>query len=248
LGNHKNENMENTILPVINNELLQQKANEYAQKGAEKCLEEFYTGYNSPYKKAIEENLKNKALSKFPFGLPDIVGILNDKIIAEFDELANTAIAQTLIPYAKSLLTRQGENLNFSDILSKFIEHNFDKEDDDPEDFTCEVIKHSTYDWLTVQLSSPENSFEIVLHTHKEKEGNQFYQILSLPREGKDCYKKEMKITVGDVKIEVPFTTGLLKNDFTAFLTSILISRSKITMDVTDFDEEMFPRGYCHCD
>jgi hypothetical protein len=57
-----------------------------------------------------------------------------------------------------------------------------------------------------------------------------------------------MKITVGDVKIEVPITTGLLQNDFTGFLASILISKSKITMDVSHFNDDMFPRDHCYCD
>lgn len=240
--------MNQQILPVIDTDALQQKANEYAQKGAEEVLKEFYTGYESPYKEAIDANLKNKGLNDFPFGLPDIVGILNEKIIEEFDGLANSAIAQTLIPYAKSLLTRQEENVKFSDILTKFIEKEFDKEDDDPEDFTCEVNKDSRHDWLNITLSSPSDSYELTFHTHKKEDEIQKYQILSLPREGKDSYRKEMKITVGDVKIEIPITTGLLKNDFTAFLASILISKSKITMDVTDFDEDMFPRDHCHCD
>jgi len=237
--------MNQQILPVIDNDLLQQRANEYAQKGAEEVLKEFYTGYKSPYKQIIEENLKNKGLNNFPFGLPDIVGILNEKIIREFDELANTAIAQTLIPYAKSLLTRQEESIKFSDILSKFIEHEFDKEDDDPEDFTCEVNKDSKFDWLNIQINSPSASYDLTFHTHKKEDEIQRYQILSLPRTGKDHYKKEMKITVRDVKIEVPITTELLQNDFTAFLASILISKSKITMDTTDFDEDMFPIDHC---
>jgi hypothetical protein len=236
----------NNILPVLNVEQLQQKANEFAQKGAEECIKEFYTGYNSAYKKSIEENLKGKTISDWPLGLPDIVGVLNEKIIAEFDDIANTAIAQTLIPYAKELLNRTKDVVPFSEILAKFIESEYDKEDDDSEDFICEVSK-SNHGWLNVVLSNSELSLDLTLHTKKEAYENPTYQILSLPRDNSKNYGRNMVVKVGDVSIEMPITTGLLKNKFTAFVASMLISRSEIIMDVTDFDEDMFPKDHCHC-
>lgn len=238
--------MEN-ILPVINNEELQKKANEYAQKGAEDCIKEFYTGYNSPYKKAIEENLKGKTVSDFPMGLPDIIGLLNEKVIAEFDDIANNAVAQTLIPYAKQLLTRVEGDIKFSEILSKFIEFEFDQEDADYTDFTCEVSK-SDHSWLNVVISNMETTVELTLYTKNKIEGKETYQVLSLPRDNSKNYKRNMVIKTGDVSIEIPITTGILKDKFTAFIASMLISRSAIIMDVRDFDEDMFPRDHCHCD
>ena len=45
---------ENKIVePVLDMEKIQEKANEYALEGALKCIKEFYTGYNLPFKKAI---------------------------------------------------------------------------------------------------------------------------------------------------------------------------------------------------
>jgi len=240
--------MENTnIVPVLNLELLQQKANESAMKGALATIHDFYNSYNSPYKKAIEENLNGKSLSDFPMGLPDIIGVLNDKIIAEFDDIANTAIAQTLIPYAKELLTRTESVIKFSDILRKFIECNYDAEDNDTDDFICEVSK-SNHDWLNVELTDSENTFHLTLHTKNTSIENPSFQVLSLPRDESKNYNRNMKIKVGDVSIEVPITTGLLKDKFTAFVASMLISRTEIIMDTRDFDEDMFPRDHCHCD
>ncbi|MFK5281440.1 hypothetical protein ACI3PL_17950, partial [Lacticaseibacillus paracasei] len=67
--------MKEEIKPVLNLEYLQQKANEYATKGVEDAIENFYNGYNSPYKKAIEENLKNKGVDN-NFDIPDIIAVL----------------------------------------------------------------------------------------------------------------------------------------------------------------------------
>ena len=50
------------ILPVIDISVLQEKANEFAMKGAIETLKEFYSGYNSPYRKAIEEDLRDDEL------------------------------------------------------------------------------------------------------------------------------------------------------------------------------------------
>ena len=45
--------MEN-VIPVLDNNFIQEKANEFALKGAVECIKNYYTGYDSPYKKAIE--------------------------------------------------------------------------------------------------------------------------------------------------------------------------------------------------
>ena len=38
-------------------EKIQQLAEKYAMEGAEKAIREYYTGYNSPYMKMMEEHL-----------------------------------------------------------------------------------------------------------------------------------------------------------------------------------------------
>ena len=50
------------ITPVIDTKVLQEKANEYAQKGAEETIKDFYSGYSSPYRAAIREQLENKGI------------------------------------------------------------------------------------------------------------------------------------------------------------------------------------------
>ena len=104
------------ILPVINLEDLQNKANQSAQKGAMEAIEKFYTSYDSPYKKAIEENLKEKGLNG-SIKIPDIVGLLNNKINDEISKIANTAVANTFIPYVVKMLTNAEPIVKLSKIL-----------------------------------------------------------------------------------------------------------------------------------
>jgi hypothetical protein len=61
---------ENQILPVLNTEVLQEKATEFAMKGAIESIKEFYSGYNSPFRKQIEEQLnktKKQLLTLYTF-------------------------------------------------------------------------------------------------------------------------------------------------------------------------------------
>src|SRR5690606_11147379 len=95
-----------TITPVLDLDFLQKKANEHAMKGAEEAIKEFYSSWNSPYRKAIEQNLINKGVDN-NFDIPDIIAVLNQKISNEIDLIANTAISKTFIPFVKEFLIRE---------------------------------------------------------------------------------------------------------------------------------------------
>jgi len=256
--------MENTILPVINSELLQQKANEYAQKGAEECIKEFYTGYGSPYKKAIEENLKNKGLDN-QFNIPDIIAVLNYKFSQEIDQIANTAIAKSFVPLVKEFLIREDAEIKFSDILKKFIETTNFKYNDDLEsyDYTVEKAegRHSSQSlndtFFEYKISNGTVGYELKFYKKDKNKETQKIEIMSLPylMESNGKYRgsyesqQKMKISLdGGATLELPFTKGILEDPFTSFIARLVIGQNNIIFDVTDFDEDMFPRNNCHCD
>lgn len=246
------------ILPVIDLKVLQQKANEAAMKGALSSIDEFYNGYNSPYKKAISENLHLKGVDN-NFDIPDIVAVLNQKISTEIDTIANTAVAKTFIPLVKEFLTRESAEIKFSDILKEFIERvDFDPEDDDYEDFTVEKISrhsHSSLDdtFPTYQISNGKEGFEIHFHKSNSKECS----VMSLPylMSEKGKYygnyetKQKMKISLdGGATLELPFTKGVLDDKFVGFCARLIIGKNNIIFDTEEFEENMFPeRDNCHC-
>lgn len=249
--------MEKHIIPVIDTELLQQKANEYAMKGAEDALKEFYTSYNSPYKKAIEENLKNKGLDH-SFDIPDIVGVLNDRLTQEIDQLANAAIANSFVPLVKKFLTREEPEIKFSYILEKFIErtdfqYKSKNEGLDHYSYTVEKVEDGYNSFFNYRISNGELGYELKFYRkNKEK-----IEIMSLPclidEGGKSSYKYEiqqkMRISLDDgAALELPFTKGILEDDFTSFIARLVIGSNNIIFDVEDFDEDMFPYDHCHCD
>jgi hypothetical protein len=55
-----------------------------------------------------------------------------------------------------------------------------------------------------------------------------------------------MKIKVEGAELEMPFTPDVLRDDFISFMARLVISKSVITMDTTDFDDNLFPER-CHC-
>jgi hypothetical protein len=249
--------MEN-LTPVLNLEHLQQKANEYALKGAEDAIKEFYNGYNSPYKKAIEENLKNKGVDN-NFDIPDIVAVLNQKLSSEVDAIANAAIAKTFIPLVKEFLTREEANVKFSDILKKFIEHtDFNNDDFDISDYeVTKVEKESRSSSLNdtfpvYQITNGKDGFELHFYRDKDK-----LTVMSLPytlTENKKYYghsyerNEKMKLSLdGGATLELPFTRGILENNFVRFCARLIIGNSNIILDVENFEEEMFPEKECHC-
>lgn len=254
--------MEN-IIPVINTELLQQKANEYAMKGAEDALKEFYTSYNSPYKKAIEDNLQNKGVDN-TFDIPDIIGVLNDKFSQQVDEIANSAIAKTFIPMVKKFLTRENDEIKFSEILEAFIKRtDFEYNDLDYDDYTVEKI--TEYDdspilintFFSYQISNGELGYELKFYRNKRKDSEEV-TITSLPylldNSGKynSRYETQQKMKIsldGGATLELPFTKGVLDDDFTSFIARLVIGNNKIIFDTHEFDEDMFPQNdSCHCD
>lgn len=237
--------METTITtPVLNSEELQKKINQYALEGAIASIKEYYTGYDSPFKKAITEELKKKEIGHINLNLPDILAIINDTLSKEIEVIANHAISQTYLPLVKRILVRAEKEIKFSNLLEAFIEsHEYDSKD--YEDYSCEVEK-SSHGWLNVTLNMKDKNYEITLHEdYKSKEqGLKKYCLLSMPRSGSP---RTMKLKVNDAELEIPFTQNILQDKFVAYLATLIIADSVIEMDCEEFNEDMFPEK-CHCD
>lgn len=246
------------ILPQIDTKVLQEKANEYAMKGALDALKEYYTGYNSPYKKAIEENLKNKGVDH-TIEIPDIIGILNDSISQEVDMIANNAVAKSFVPLVKRFLTRADAEVNFSDILKEFIEYSEYKSDEDLEidDYSVAEVKNDgSFMYLTI--SNNKISFELHFYKKSRKDEPEVYELYTLPyvKDNNDKYssrtfsEKKMKISLDGVSLELPFTPRVLEDEFMSYIATLIIANSQISFDVKDFSDELFPDkdNQCHCD
>ena len=252
---------ENEIKATVNIEDLQQKANEYAQKGAEEVIKDFYTGYNSPYKKALENDLKNKAIDT-AFDLPDIIVTLNQKFSEKIDQIANTAVAKSFLPMVHQFLIREEAEIKFSDILEKFIastdfeyRQKYQKEDlEDIEEFTVTKLEERYDSFFEYQISNGRIGYELRFF----KNSNEKTTIMSIPRTldetgkyyGRVEKEQTMKISLdGGATLELPFVKGILDNVFVSFIARLVIGDNNIIFDVEDFNDDMFPQDeQCHCD
>ena len=239
--------MSQVTAPVLDIEKLQQAANEAAMKGALKSIEEFYTGYNSPYRKFVDDELGKKELT-FGLDLPDIIAKLNHCLSLEIDKITNTAIAKTFVPIVQKFLVREDKDVKFSDILRNFIEETEKTGHND--DYEVTVEKHDRYDWLEVNISNGKENYQLTLHevyrNNDQKDQPVKYHIFSLPYDF-DKHPQKMKVALVDgATLEMPFTTDVLRNPFISYIARLILGGCQITIDTKEFEEEMFPER-CHC-
>lgn len=249
------------IKPILDLETLQKKANEYAMKGAEEAMKEFYSSWNSPYRKAIEEHLQNKGIG-VNFEIPDIVASINEKLSAEVDIIANTAISKTFIPLIKDFLTRESPEINLSDVLKQFIQStDYEYNDQDQDDYRVEL--YDSYPdsnvlrgrFFSLEITNGENGYKLSLHV--DEKDKKFCTITALPSYEYESRKfshtdnsnKKMKLSLeGGATLEMPFVTGVLQDSFTRYCARLIMGNTKILMDCDSFEEDMFPsRDNCHC-
>ncbi|WP_131535530.1 hypothetical protein [Pedobacter nototheniae] len=242
--------MNNQILPVIDIEKLQQAANEFAMKGALKTLEDFYTGYNSPYRKAIEDNLNGKGVESYKMELPDIIAVLNESISNEIDAIANTAIAKTFVPLVSKFLTRQEKEIKMSDILKQFVETAATYKGPDRDDYNLQLNFNSQYKWYEMEITDGIRAYTATLHcvyaTRDLPLNQRKYQFLSLPNDG-NAYKHSMKLSCDGCTLELPFVKDVLKDEFQSYIAGLLIASSEISLDIEYFEEWILPDHGCHC-
>lgn len=239
------EIMEGITSPIVDIKTLQEKANEAATKAALKEIDDFYNGYNSPYKESIREFLKNKTIDH-AFSVPDIVVAINETLTQEVDRIANTAVAKTFLPMVKELLTRAEPEIKFSEILKKYIDEFYDKEDHYPDDFSVEKERDER-SFVTHTISSPGKKYDINIY----RKLDDTLEIYTLPLKHSNSHISQptMKLTIdGSAVLEMPFVKGLLEDRFLSYIATIIMANSNIIMDVDDFYEDMFPTNHCHCD
>lgn len=243
--------------PKIDHKAIQVKSEEFALKGAIDTIKDFYTGYGSPYKKAIKKSLEHKGFNS-SLELPDVVACINDALTKEIDKIANTAVAKTFVPLVTQFLTRADKEIKLSDILKEFInycgyQYNdsedpsdysyefYDSYEDEPDDY---VLKGS---WFIVEIASSEKSFELRFYKKDKKED--VYELSGLPSEYKTKgMSQTMKLSLEDgATLEMPFVHGVLHDGFISYLARLLMAETKITLDVDGFEEWMFPENHCHC-
>src|SRR5258705_12590638 len=105
----------------VDQDLLNEKAKEFATKALLKEVEEYYTGYNSPFREAIKEQLKKQEISCH-VELPDVLSVLNDAMKNEHASIVNNFLNTSFIDDLRCSLELQPKQIKLSDFLRKVLE------------------------------------------------------------------------------------------------------------------------------
>lgn len=214
-------------------------------EGAEKAIREYYTGYNSPYMKAMTEHILRIAPSPL-FDLPDITAVINKALSDRIMDLCNQFMANTYTKLFNRMLTPNENNIvTTKDLFQQFGDYIKDREKDDFDEGGLEFTPNTSlysysnnYRYLEFWYNS-ELEFKLSVWDDggKNENGEVLYTLASLPGHGKynplDNRSRFAKITLEDGKTaEVPIIDDVLSNDFLAYLANILICKTKIKVEL----------------
>ena len=110
----------------LDEQKLQEMAQQYAMQGAEKAIKDFYTSYDSPFMNAIRRELKEKMETNLFFELSQMTAAINKAMNDKVSEMANTVVANTFLPMLnrmfsqerKTVVTTQDLYEHFGDALN----------------------------------------------------------------------------------------------------------------------------------
>lgn len=218
----------------IDFDLVQQKVNEAATQGIIKALNEYFTGYDSPFQKNIKSQL-DEVYSKKKLKIPNVLGLLNEKLEKEAITLANTAFPTTYIQQIKELVVGYLPNkITTRDLFIKFIES---KNDDDESEYSGSIEKNDEYSWYNAEFKYQDEKYHFTLHKNHNGNG---YKILSLINENYKSNMGTIHVESGDAKIHFPITLATLDDPFQLFLAKLYLSQTEIELTDTEFDSDMF--------
>jgi hypothetical protein len=248
----------NLQVPELDQETLKNKAYEYAMKGAEEVLKDYYSGYKSPYKQKFEEALNAMPFNS-NFNLLDMTAYMQSIINEKAEEVCSLAVAQVYIPELSEFLTGLNrdrnnwrEEIRFSEIVKKFKEI-VANDDDEIKNVFVEAVIDKEYEPYNVYFSKNDSGLVSIdykdkaeycytLHAQSIYEEGKFkktgkYQLLSVDNnnEYKNKRKQTIKIKTDDITAEIPFDAAALKDKFHRYIISLYVNKIAIIMD-DDYD------------
>jgi hypothetical protein len=198
----------------IDQDLLNEKAKEFAAKALIKELEDYYTNYDSPFRKAIKEKLKEQKISCH-FELPDILTELNTAMNKEHSSIVEKFLDLSFVSDLKSSLELQPKKLTFSEFLRNVLELDHNCYEYDLDKYELEVEDQSK-ETKKITITFQKQKIEVTVQSFDEGKTYEF------------CRKPYVHTNdkYGGV------------NRINSYLLSLTISGSVITeFDVEDFNQ-----------
>lgn len=229
----------------LDEQKLQEMAQQYAMQGAEKAIKDFYTGYDSPFMKEVQRQLSEKMETNLFFELSQMTAAINQALNNKVSEMANTVVANTFLPMLnrmfsqerKTVVTTQDLYEHFGDAMKEDLDDEFD-----PENMEL-LIEQKGIDTILDHRKlrfcyCGETKFAIYLmesSSHsKDDNGNTLYMITELPgcsQYRMDNYPRErqMRIRLNEgATLEMPFTPDVLRDEFMRYVAGLLLTNTMV--------------------
>jgi len=243
----------------INLEDFKEEVLEAAKKGAKKEIQEYFTGYGSPFRKKVQESLESIKIEGC-ITLPNILTEIQKALEEDIQMITSNSIAYTGIRSLNHYLGLEKKQIDFEDMLTEFVNTNFNEFDDDYDssDFSVEIEKkeyRSWYDVILVDGKGKEYSFTLHEFDKKDTQGNKliYYRLLSYRKYKSYKENSTTPFTFTDEKgnkFEF-YSSSILNDKFATYLFSLSIGATEITFDryptSYSFDDITFPGEDCHC-
>ena len=217
----------------LDEQKLQEMAQQYAMQGAEKAIKDFYTGYDSPFMKEVQRELKEKMETNLFFELSQMTAAIN-KATNTFLPMLNRMFSQE----KKTVVTTQDLYEHFGDAMKEELYDEFDPElmeleiKEGPGLFSKHLYLHFLYDNDTkYELSLMDNR-----DPDKDEHGNTLYMITELPgcsqyRADYPPRERQMRIRLGEgATLEMPFTPDVLRDEFMRYVAGLLLCNTLVTV------------------
>lgn len=200
----------------LDQELLQKKANEFAEAAFIEELKEYYSKWNGPFRKNLQEQFGKMEVSVH-FELPDVLETINNAISKEHEEIVKNFIDSTVLVDLRNSLKMQPKEILYSEFLKEVMEADFNFDEDYLNEYSIEHEVNNNS--CTIQIIYKKQKIEVRLQKFDDKEGFKF---------------------VGKPYISSTNSQSGILNRIQSYLLSLLISGTYITKFDVDYFDEIF--------
>ena len=232
------------VTPVLDIAKLQEVANQAAMESAIKEIKDYYGGYCSPFRKQIQDYLKENVPSP-KIEIPNIVEEVQNSIVGEVEKIAKELSIKNCISALRKGITHLPlENDGTIKLSSVFNEMAKNIDTENGEWFEARVKEDSFAfsRWLNVTLTikkedCDEKSLEFTLYDNDlDKEHPNTKKVLSMPyhSDKHENVKVKAKDSEG-LEIEIPMFHGLAKDPFLLTIAKLVMYRTPVVVDVKNY-------------
>lgn len=246
------------ILPVIDQEKLQEAANKAALEGAIREIKDFYENYNSPFRQQIKEQLGK---GDHTINLVKLVELVKGQLQSYFENHAQFTSATMVGEIVEKTLSRvidcpkKQTFQEFLDVIKQQVKEGLSFDDVNSIDVD---IRESQHGWLNVTLGVGSMSYDITFHKNhvsseeKKKPGfKETYDIMSFPH-SKNAKNTVTWSTREGTTVQIPINRTIGDDPVLLVIAGMVLTGTDVTFDCglngDNYDLDIPEDEHeCHC-